>query len=54
MPKYWGGNYFAHGRFPEVGQKQKTEKEERERERKLVITMDKLRMAHASRLGQNL
>ena len=26
MPKYWGGNYFAHGRFPEVGQKQKTEK----------------------------
>ena len=23
MPKYWGGNYFAHGRFPEVGQKQK-------------------------------
>ena len=26
MPKYWGGNYFAHGRFSEVGQKQKTEK----------------------------
>ena len=25
MPKYWGGNYFAHGSFPEVGQKQKTE-----------------------------
>ena len=19
---YWGGNYFAHGRFPEVGEKQ--------------------------------
>ena len=33
MPKYWGGNYFAHGRFPEVGQKQKTEKK-REKERK--------------------
>ena len=34
MPKYWVKNYFAHGRFPEVGQKQKTEeKEERERER---------------------
>ena len=31
MPKYWGGNYFAHGRFPEVGQKQKTEKKEEER-----------------------
>ena len=25
MLKYWGGNYFAHGSFPEVGQKQKTE-----------------------------
>ena len=28
MDKYWRGNYFAHGRFPEVGQKQKTEKKE--------------------------
>ena len=26
MPKYWVKNYLAHGRFPEVGQKQKTEK----------------------------
>ena len=26
MPKYWGGNYFAHGVFPEVGQKQKMKK----------------------------
>ena len=35
MPKYWVKNYFAHGRFPEVGQKQMTEeKEEREKERK--------------------
>ena len=42
------------GDSPEVGQKQKTEKKkkEREKERKLVITMAKLRMAHASRLGQ--
>ena len=32
MPKYWVKNYFAHGRFPEVGQKQKTEKE-RKKER---------------------
>ena len=32
MPKYWGRNYFAHGRFPKVGQKQKTEKK-KERER---------------------
>ena len=37
MPKYWVKNYFAHGRFPKVGQKQKTEKEKkRERERAKV------------------
>ena len=57
MPKYWVKNYFAPGRFPEVGQKQKTEKKkrerenEREKERKLVIIMAKLRMAHASTHG---
>ena len=56
MPKYCVKNYFTHGRFPEVGQKQKTEKKkkrerERARERKLVITMAKLRMAHASTHG---
>ena len=33
MPKYWVKNYFAHGRFPEVGQKQKTEKEKKERKK---------------------
>ena len=27
MPKYWGKQIFAHGRLPEVGQKQKTERE---------------------------
>ena len=32
MPKYWGGNYFVHGKFSEVGQKQKTEKRKKERE----------------------
>ena len=26
MPKYWVKSYLAHGSFPEVGQKQKTEK----------------------------
>ena len=31
MPKYWVKNYFAHERFPEVGQKQKTERKERKR-----------------------
>ena len=29
MPKYWGGNYFSRGSFPEVGQKQKTEKKKK-------------------------
>ena len=53
MPRYWGKQIFTQGRFTEVGQKQKTEKKERkrERERKLVITMAKLRMAHASTHG---
>ena len=56
MPKYWVKNYFAHGRFPEVGQKQKTEKE-----RERLNNGDKngqathgARTAHASRLGQKL
>ena len=31
MPKYWVKNYFAHGRFPEVGKKQKTEEKKKER-----------------------
>ena len=35
MPKYWGKQIFALGRFPEVGQKQKTEKK-KERERAKV------------------
>ena len=29
MPKYWGKQIFTHWRFPEVGQKQKTEKRKR-------------------------
>ena len=29
MPKYWVKNYFTHGGFPEVGQKQETEGEKR-------------------------
>ena len=33
MPKYWGKQIFTHGRFAEVGQKQKTEKKKRKRER---------------------
>ena len=34
MPKYWVKNYFAHGSFPEVGQKQKTEKKKEKRKKK--------------------
>ena len=34
MPKYWVKNYFAHGRFPEVGQKQKTEKKKKKKKKK--------------------
>ena len=30
MPKYWGNQIFAHGRFPKVVQKQKTEKKKEE------------------------
>ena len=33
MPKYWGKLIFAHVRFPEVGQKQKTEREREKKER---------------------
>ena len=29
MPKYWGKQIFEHWRFPEVGQKQKTEKDKK-------------------------
>ena len=52
MPKYWGKQIFAHGRFPEVGKKQKMEKKRERLNDAMVITMAKLRMAHASRLGQ--
>ena len=33
MPKYWGKQIFTHGRFPEVGQKEKTERKEKEKKR---------------------
>ena len=55
MPKFLGKQIFAHRRFPEVGQKQKTERKRREKEKRrktdMVITMAKLRMAHASTHG---
>ena len=51
MPKYSGKQIFTHGRFPEMGQKQKTERKRKKKER-LRLTMAKLRIAHASMLGQ--
>ena len=33
MPKYWVTNYFAHVRFPEVGQKQKTERKKKRKKK---------------------
>ena len=45
MPKYWVKNYFAHGR------KKKKRKKKRRRDWTMVITMAKLRMAHASTHG---
>ena len=50
MPKYWGGKLFRTRDFPRSGSEAK-DGERRERERKLVITMAKLRMAHASTHG---
>ena len=55
MPKYWGKQIFTHGRFPKVGQKQKSEKKKKEakrRARTMVITM--ATYALQSRLGQLL
>ena len=34
MPKYWEKQIFAHGRFPEVGQKQKAEKKKKKDRRR--------------------
>ena len=41
MPKYWGKQIFTHGRFPEVGQNQKTE----ERRAKVGNNNGQLRIA---------
>ena len=35
MPKYWGKQIFTPGRFPEVGQKQKTEREKKTEKKRL-------------------
>ena len=61
MPKYRGKQIFRHGRFTEVGQKQKTE-EKKERRKKLNDGNNKgqlriattPRVAHAKPLGPKL
>ena len=59
MPKFWGKQTFTHGRFPEVGQKQKTEKK-KEKDRKYVIIMASYALQRhlgwrtQSRMGQHL
>ena len=50
MPKYWGKQIFSLGRFPKVGQKQKTEKKERKR-RKVGNTNGQLHIANATSCG---
>ena len=50
MPKYWGKQIFAHGRFPEVGQKQKTEeKKKRKRERGAKVGENNGQATHGAR-----
>ena len=46
MPKYWVKNYFTHGSFPEVGQKQKKEREKKKRELKVGNNNGQLRIAN--------
>ena len=54
MPKYWVKNYFALGRFPEVGQKQKTEKKEERKKERLNDGNNNGQATHAKILGQKL
>ena len=51
MPKYWGKNYFAHGSFPEAGQKQKTEKKKKEERAKVGNNNGQLRIATPPRVA---
>ena len=50
LPKYWVKNYFTHGRFREVGQKQMTEKKkERKRERGAKVGENNGQATHGAR-----
>ena len=57
MPKYCRKQIFAHGRFPEVGKKERTEKEKKKRSNdgnNNGQSTHGAHMAHASRVGQFL
>ena len=49
MPKYWVKNYFTHGRFPEVGQKQKTEEKERKKRERVKVGDNNGQATHGAR-----
>ena len=51
MPKYLGTQIFSLGRFPEVGQKQKTEKREEKKRLKVGNNNGQLRIANATLCG---
>ena len=51
LPKYWGKQIFTHRRFPEVGQKQKTERKKRgEREERLNDGDNNGQATHGARM----
>ena len=49
MPKYWVKNYFAHGGFPEEGQKQKTEEKERKKRERAKVGDNNGQATHGAR-----
>ena len=50
MPKYWGKQIFSLGRFPEVGQKQKTERERKKERPQVGNNNGQLRIATPPRV----
>ena len=49
MPKNWVKNCFAHGSFPKLGQKQKTEKKKKKRRERLNDGNNNGQAAHGAR-----
>ena len=52
MPKYWRKQIFTHGRFPEVGQKQKTEKKNKKRRKKQKLPKKNIFFSYAKILEE--